>query len=264
MYFVSLILALRTKGDYAPLSFSESIHAHAAILKAITKRNGELGRKLHDMQRNKWMTLAFVDVEENQSKLRVSFMGPEGLTCTNELVNSLLGDPILKFGSEAYEVVSVDLSHPEWGATRTWADLHTTIASPSMRFSFRTPTAITKVGAQSTRYMELLPRPEDVFAGLLRKWVGLEGPKLPESLSAYLQTGGCVVSDHCVQTITLHTRERVQKGFLGTVIYLCRTRDEECVAALNALARFAFFAGVGYQTARGMGAVQVRIGLEAP
>src|SRR6266702_4617572 len=49
-------------------------------------------------------------------------------------------------------------------------------------------------------------------------------------------------------------------GFLGWVAYECRSETTDCVAALTALARFAFFSGVGHYTSCGMGATRVTIG----
>ncbi len=66
-----------------------------------------------------------------------------------------------------------------------------------------------------------------------------------------------MVSRHKLRTVQFRTKERTQIGFVGQVVYECRKKEVECVAALNSLAQLAHFTGVGYQTARGMGAVQV-------
>jgi CRISPR-associated endoribonuclease Cas6 len=116
--------------------------------------------------------------------------------------------------------------------------------------------------------MSLFPAPLDVFSGLSRRWQSLEGPALPDGLEHFLQVGGCVVSRYGLRSVEFRTSERTQIGFTGWVIYRVAYRspqtspnDNEAthIAALNALGRLAFFTGVGYQTARGMGATKVMV-----
>ncbi len=53
---------------------------------------------------------------------------------------------------------------------------------------------------------------------------------------------------------------RVQFGFRGWICYECRRPASAVRATLAALARFAFFAGVGAFTEFGMGATRIAIG----
>jgi CRISPR/Cas system endoribonuclease Cas6 (RAMP superfamily) len=68
-----------------------------------------------------------------------------------------------------------------------------------------------------------------------------------------------VVANYRLRTVEFRTQERTQIGFVGWAVYECRKLEAAHVSALNALARLAFFTGVGYQTARGMGAVKTTL-----
>jgi CRISPR/Cas system endoribonuclease Cas6 (RAMP superfamily) len=62
-----------------------------------------------------------------------------------------------------------------------------------------------------------------------------------------------------LQTVELALPGYKQIGFVGTVLYECRRKDPIYVPTLNALTRLAFFTGVGYHTAQGMGTVEVEL-----
>lgn len=80
---------------------------------------------------------------------------------------------------------------------------------------------------------------------------------MPEGLSTFLEAGKCFISGYKLQTEQFQTTERTQIGFRGWVTYTYPTQAEQYLGTLTALARLATFTGVGYQTARGMGAVRV-------
>ncbi len=111
--------------------------------------------------------------------------------------------------------------------------------------------------------MDLFPEPSQVFCGLMSRWDVLGGPHQIDDLNVRIGQGLCVVSDYEMHTQTFQTRPYLQKGAMGWVNYLCNTSCAEELAALNALARFGVYVGIGYQTARGMGAVRVTFRGEA-
>jgi CRISPR-associated endoribonuclease Cas6 len=257
MYFVALLLKLKLRDRHLKLTVADGVYAHAAILNTLTEVDAEAGRKLHEMRRNKRISIALIESAQDSATLRLTFMAEEGLAYANLLLSKLATYPTLRLGSVIGEVDAVNLADPDWAGVSTWADFvyhH----ENSFQFRFITPTAITKRGHGHRRYVSLYPDPLSVFSGLARRWQALNGPKLPHDLEEFIESGGCVVSRYNLQTIEFSMEGHSQIGFVGRVVYKCRTKDQvEYIAALNALARLAPFTGVGYQTARGMGAVRV-------
>lgn len=258
MNFVAMTLGLKAKENPAPL-LTSAAHAHAAVLNAISAHNAALGRRLHDMQRSKWMTLAIVDGNRRDATLRLTFLTPEGVLCANALMAALFANPVLRVGNIRYEITAVNPNDSQWGGISTWSDFCVEPARRFMSFVFITPTAIRKKGDDGMPFASLYPDPLDVFSGLRRRWQALAGPALEDGLEEFIHAGGCVISSHNLRTVEFRMPEHTQIGFVGRATYECLRDAPECISALNALARFAFFAGVGYQTARGMGAVTTRV-----
>ncbi|MBU0492757.1 MAG: CRISPR system precrRNA processing endoribonuclease RAMP protein Cas6 [Chloroflexi bacterium] len=258
MYFVAMTLPLRPQTPRASLKITDGVYAHAAVHHAISAVDADLGRALHDMHRHKRMSVALVGPGQT-TRLRLTFMAPDGLRYANALVNALSARPALCLGQTLCDVGPADLTSSDWAGVGTWADLMPESVGRHMRLAFLTPTAITKRDAQGGRFTALYPEPSAVFAGLARRWQSLAGPELPADLEQFVHGGGCVIAGHRLRTVQFRTTERTQIGFTGWTVYECRQDSAAHAAALNALVRLAFFAGIGYQTARGMGAVQVRI-----
>ena len=257
MYFVAMVVKLKLQNPQLKLTVAHAVYAHAAILSAITKLNAEVGRELHEMHRNKRISIALIDNVKDSATLRLTFTAEEGLAYAHLLVNRFITCPMLRLGNVICDVDVVNLADPDWAGVSTWSDF-VDHHENSLQFRFITPTAITKRGRGNTRYVSLYPDPLSVFSGLARRWQALDGPKLPNDLEDFIEGGGCVVSRHQLQTIEFNIERHTQIGFVGRVVYECRKTDRiEYIAALNALARLAPFTGVGYQTARGMGAVRV-------
>jgi CRISPR-associated endoribonuclease Cas6 len=258
MYFVALTIFLRPR-DRRSLTIADSIYAHAAIFSTISKADATLGRAMHDMQRNKRIALAIVDHRNQTPLLRIAFMALDGLVCAHLLIDGLTRDSTLQLGPTTCDVSAVTVESGSWSGVSTWADITAESIGRHLRFHFVTPTAITKRGDCGERFFSLFPDPFDVFAGLARRWMALDGPSLPADLADFLKSGGCVTANHDVQTTEFRTRERTQIGFVGRVVYECRKPSSPHLDALRALTRLAFFTGVGYQTARGMGLTQTSI-----
>lgn len=261
MYFVAMLLKLYPVDEAPPLSVSEGVYAHAALLHTISSADAKAGRVLHEMHHQKQMTVALL-LEKNQPALRLTFMAVEGLTYAHLLLNRLAQEPLLRLGSHSWTIEAVDLTPSPWSGVQSWTDLLTPSASPVMRFIFATPTAIMKLAGNGGRFTALYPDPPTLFGGLAWRWRALAGPALPVEVEGLLQSGGCVIAAYALQTTSFRTKERTQLGFEGWVAYECRTHNREAIRSLNALARLAFFTGVGYQTMRGMGAVQVQMAQE--
>jgi CRISPR-associated endoribonuclease Cas6 len=256
MYFVAIILKLRCQDKYSNLTIADNVYLHAAIHRAITDHEAHTGRKLHDMRRNKLLTMAIVDNTRYTATVRLTFMAYDGLMYAETFINALQSNPRLRLGKAIYGVTAINLAMPPLAGVCTWADFMVTATQKLLVFHFCTPTAISKRDDCKRRFMSLFPEPGNVFTGLARRWQALGGPELPD-VAGFIQRGGCVVSNYeDLNTIELRIEQRIQLGFVGHVVYECRHKDTAYVVALNALTRLAYFTGVGYQTTRGLGYVE--------
>jgi CRISPR-associated endoribonuclease Cas6 len=262
MHFIAVDITLR-KTSRRTLTVKDAPYAHAAVLNAIMQVDEVAGRRLHDMKRHKPIAIALVDPApwmNNAACLRVAIMADAAIDYTSIILEALAIEQPLNLGRTTVSIDNVAISCTPWSGVATWADLLQPSTHPTMCFEFVTPTAIMKHDENNKRFSSLLTTPRDIFNSLGQRWKKLNGPSLPDDLNAFLDKGGCFVSHNRTRTTTFRTRERTQIGFIGSVTYQCRTSDPVYVSALNALARLAFFTGVGYQTARGMGLVRTTVG----
>lgn len=112
---------------------------------------------------------------------------------------------------------------------------------------FLSPTAF-KVGDHSFPF----PLSELVFASLLRHWAAVSPVAMPPGLDALMPS--IMVARHELRTELLQFHKFKAIGFTGTVVYeLPDEMPDPAVRALNCLADFAFYSGVGWKTTMGMG-----------
>jgi len=259
MYFVAMLLTLHPENEAPPLTVADGVYAHAALMQALSAIDAEAGRQLHEMRRHKHLTVAFVEGDQTFSNLRLTFMAEDGVAYVNLLVNALATNPVLRLGKNCWRIVGIELAPSTWSGVQTWADLLAEPFGPYLHITFVTPTAFMKQDGDGCRFTALYPDPVTLFSGLIHRWQALTGPSLPEGLLPFLQAGKCLISSYHLQTQKFQTAERTQLGFCGWAAYEYASLASEYLAPLNALARLAVFTGVGYQTARGMGAVRVTI-----
>src|SRR5438270_4632515 len=118
----------------------------------------------------------------------------------------------------------------------------------------------------------LLPLPHYLFPGLVKRWQDLAPPELAhvvqmERIEQYIQDEGVVISDYDLRPHQVRFTTHVQPGFVGMCKYDLRGPDEEEKVTEEApltarqqillLAQLAFYCGIGYKTAMGMGQVRL-------
>lgn len=116
----------------------------------------------------------------------------------------------------------------------------------------------------------LLPLPQYVFPGLVRRWQELAPPEFAhmvqrERIEQYIEDEGVVISDYDLKPHQVWFTQHVQPGFVGRCTYDLRGPDEATTEEapltvrqqLLLLAQLAFYCGVGYKTAMGMGQVRL-------
>lgn len=206
------------------------------------------------------LTLSMIKHGRGALSLRVTAMAEEGHSSMSELLQAIALHPVLNWRQRQWAVEATDLTHSRWAGTSAWADFLAEPAGRTLNFHLGTPLVVSSPAAASEGRTSHFPHPRLVFAELARRWRDLGGPTLPADLLSRCEQGGCVVADYRLYGSTIALPEGGRQGFLGWIVYQCRSGSPDFVAALTALARFAFFAGLGHFTTCGMGATRVTIG----
>ncbi|MCS7259672.1 MAG: CRISPR system precrRNA processing endoribonuclease RAMP protein Cas6 [Anaerolineae bacterium] len=122
---------------------------------------------------------------------------------------------------------------------------------PRLTLEFVSPTTFRSSG----RYVPM-PLPELVFGSLSERWQAFA----PVALSPEVRRFAAemvVVSRYLLRTRSLPGKEGgLHIGFIGQVTFRTLNRDRYWLSVLNLLAEYAFFSGVGYGTAAGLGQVR--------
>jgi CRISPR-associated endoribonuclease Cas6 len=129
-------------------------------------------------------------------------------------------------------------------------------------------------GTSYDSYFARLPLPHLVFSSLAKRWQELAPSQLAgvvqrEQIDRYVQEEGIIIDEYDLQPHTVKFTTHWQPGFVGTCTYLLRRPDWETSSTeetpltirqqVALLARFAFYTGVGYKTAMGMGRVRASV-----
>jgi len=146
--------------------------------------------------------------------------------------------------------VSTTPTQSPWACLTSFSNLLASAGRErKLRLAFLSPTTFRSAGQRNL----LFPRPSLVFGSLLAKW----NAHAPASLSIDLREEDLSrirVSGYQLVTRMLDFGSYQELGFCGRVTYECHADlPDGQVRALNALAAFAFFSGVGAKTTMGMG-----------
>jgi CRISPR-associated endoribonuclease Cas6 len=169
------------------------------------------------------------------------------------------GRPVIRLGQALLlikEILATPGSHP-WAGYTSWAQLAAgALPEPQISLYFTSPTAFGFGQKDWGKKIVVLPQPDLVFGSLARSWNDLAPPPLQVergALRAYAEEHVVVKRLDNVATQMLRFSRWPQVGFVGQVTYGLMAENEPARCQLNALADFAFYAGVGIKTAMGMG-----------
>ncbi|MDQ2805955.1 MAG: CRISPR-associated endoribonuclease Cas6 [Chloroflexota bacterium] len=267
-YLYSVVLELRAT-NAAALPPTMGHLAHALFLDLIGQVDPVLAARLHDEPEYRPFTvspLGGVVVQGEGIRLqpgqpaRLRFTLLDGGALWGCLSTRLLAaEPLVVRLNAAEFVVDRLVSTAEadpsgWAGVTTWQALAATPARRHLTLQFASPTAF----SNGNKRFELLPQPKRVWESLVRVWNRYAPPLLALDKAAITTAleAAVLVSDHQINTATLHYPKHTQKGFLGSCTYEVEMSDPQA-AALAALAAFARYAGVGYKTTMGMGQVRL-------
>ncbi len=169
------------------------------------------------------------------------------------------GRPVIRLGRAVLlikEILTTPGSHP-WAGYTTWENVASDAQpEPAITLDFTSPTAFGFGQKEWGKKAVVLPQPELVLGSLARSWNSLAPPPLPvnrQALMAYVEEHVVVKRMDGVRTQMQHFRRSLQVGFVGRVTYGLMADNDAARCELNALADFAFYAGVGMKTTMGMG-----------
>lgn len=127
-------------------------------------------------------------------------------------------------------------------------------ASKSIKINFNSPTYFSKI---DSKFNELFPEPEIVFANLMRTYDSIMDEKFGKDY--YLQYLDWLKKFMTVSFYNLQTRKfdgkSMRIGFSGTCNYVTNS-DNECLLTTNKLAKFAEYSNIGMERTAGFGVVK--------
>ena len=206
----------------------------------------------------------------------------KALTDFNTQKHGASKPPFMQIGKQSFllEEVIIDLDEPSgWTGYTSLTDLVEKAKLlklgkvEPLALEFASLTTFNRGGAKTRAYGNhpaRLPLPHYVFPGLARRWEELAPPELVsliqmERIEQYCQDDGIIIADYDLKPHQLKFTTHVQLGFVGTCKYALRGPDEPVTdeAPLTVrqqmllLGQLAFYCGVGYKTAMGMGRTRV-------
>jgi CRISPR-associated endoribonuclease Cas6 len=287
----SLVLQLQSPGE-ANLPANLGRAGQALLLRLINGRDTALAQALHEAEKARPFTVSNLVLGKRAGGSLHVQPGQTGwlrFTGLNEAVSShlaaLAAQPpgSVELDGHYFNVSGATLNpaRHSWAGQISYQDL----AAPyllggrerlnsALRLEFASPTTFRSQG----RYLPV-PLPEFVFGSLLDRWQAFAPIALhPDTrrfaaeavaLSRYeLRTRGMpYVKRGAGEVRSREAEERGSRGeeaahyptiigFTGRVVFAVLNRDRYWLNVLHLLAAFAFYSGVGYQTAAGLGQVR--------
>lgn len=225
---------------------------HGAFLDLVNRGDCVLGKLLHSpkLGQRPFSLHPLGNPHINgKLRLRLAVLAPELFARFWERWERRGGIP-LKLGRSFLEPVAIDSNGP-WCGSSSWKELLRAEPRKEVELVFATPTAF-KAGDLDLP----LPIPRLVFGSLLRKWNAFSPHPLRISIQDLERT--VALAEAHIRTRIFYDGRSHIVGFVGRARFrVLRGASPELLQAVNVLAQFAFFAGVGRKTTHGMGLVRV-------
>lgn len=170
------------------------------------------------------------------------------------------GKPINLVGAKLQIVAAhtITSQHPLAGsesAVRIWNETMQTAGKLPSNLSFflHTPTFF-----KSTQTNSLTPYPSPllVFSSLADRWKVYMKLQIPPQFRQFVQDYVTLAADD-LHLVTVNDGERERCGSIGPIRFECAKADSPYWLFARILARFAFYSGIGKETARGFGQTEL-------
>ncbi len=170
-----------------------------------------------------------------------------------------LGEAFFSFVRVLTRPEEGDASLKPWLGRMTFEELiaaHTLQRSPAARVTLRfvSPTVF-----RSRGHFMPFPLPRLVFESLVRRWNAFAPVRVHEDVVRYADEA-MAISSYNLRTEHVRFGEEGERGamsgFVGRCTYAMRVKDRYWMGVVQALAHFAFYAGVGKRTSMGLGQVR--------
>jgi CRISPR-associated endoribonuclease Cas6 len=265
-----------------PLGHAQGKILHGLFYELLQKASAAKGDEVHSTEGLKPFSTALL-LNERQRRAEHIRAGEEvkiRFTFLDDALYPLLARYFLTTPDLSFDLVRTELtvarilttpqSGEEWAGCTSFEDLYAHASAEEKQFSFQftTPTFFKRGGGPA--YPDLivpLPLPDLVFGSLLRNWnqfastAFIEATLLREICAHHIEVTYHRISSQLARLV--FQREDGQyktttfPGFVGTCSFrLVGLQNSDLVKTLNALADFAFYAGVGARTTMGCGVVR--------
>jgi CRISPR-associated endoribonuclease Cas6 len=190
---------------------------------------------------------------EQDCYIRITALTPDLVSCLTEVAQKLPATAAL--GELPVTLHELDFSTNE--DARTGATTYRSILEECFygfkpvpnRFAFRflSPTGFKTDGIETA-----LPQPRLVFGSLLGRWNAYAPGPLAEDSRLFAEVA-LRAGRFRIESRSVLVDNQFHNGFVGTVEFRATGRDRFYLQTLEALWRYSFYAGIGYQTSAGMG-----------
>jgi CRISPR-associated endoribonuclease Cas6 len=276
---LSLVVVIQPQNKaFLPALTGEAVHG--MFFRWLAKNNSTYADELHNIQTRKPFTLSglqpFESVPGRLLPLKPFEVYPDKtywfrITSCNEQLTTFLIEhlyeqkeikfPALLNCSFAVQKVIIDQTGHNWAGYISWAELvHQVLIEldgeradkkvNKLSLFFNSPTTFKQSGKPLPLIM---PLPEQTFTSLARYWNETAPFPLDPNFLDFLSEG-VFISAYELKSEEVQPNRNIKLScFRGWCEYTLYTDNLEWIQAFHVLARFAFFAGVGYKTGMGFG-----------
>ncbi len=257
---------------------------HAWFLGQVQRVDPALAERLHEPNRPRPFTLSSLRgvgkttggmvalTPEQDYWLRVTSMEATISRCLLEHILPALPGEEIELAGATFKIkgATYDPAEHPWAGQTTYEALvkehllGTGQLERTLTLQFASPTTFRRTGMTSSLtdgegqayrvvgHNFLLPLPGLVFDSYLQRWNAFAPIALPLEVKRFAEE--CVaISRYRLQTVLVEFGEVRELGFVGTCQFTALVADPYWLRILHLLAAFAFYAGTGHHTARGMG-----------
>ncbi len=244
---------------------------YAATLSRLSEVDPALARRIHDVDGPKPLTCSgLLGVYRGAKSVTVEPEKPVQVRVTGLIseVSEALMRALLEESPKTWELenhrfivqeVVCDAGRHPWSGRTSYELLAATqltrleTLDRQVTLEFTSPTAF-----KSKEMTMPVPLPGLVFGSLVERWNAFS----PVALSPEMRRYGeevMAISRYRLESFPVVSKDGAQRiGGVGSVTYRALTNDRYWLSLMNMLADFAFYSGVGAQTATGMGQVRRR------